>query len=58
MDDWNNRLSVAGPSTPVEILGTQAITNPGDKFLVFDTEKAARNILTILRQLNLIKFQK
>ncbi|MCK9266042.1 translation initiation factor IF-2 [bacterium] len=45
MDDWNNRLSVAGPSTPVEILGTQAITNPGDKFLVFDTEKAARKYI-------------
>ncbi|HNS32548.1 MAG TPA: translation initiation factor IF-2 [bacterium] len=42
MDDWHNKLSVAGPSTPVEILGTQNITNPGDKFQVMDSEKSAR----------------
>ncbi len=42
MDDWNNKLSVAGPSTPVEILGTQDITSPGDRFRVMESEKEAR----------------
>lgn len=41
-DDWGNKLLCAGPATPVEILGSQDITGPGDKFRVVESEKAAR----------------
>ncbi len=43
MDDKGRRVKVAGPSTPVEILGLNDVPNAGEVFVVTDTEKEARN---------------
>lgn len=43
-DDRENKLKQAGPSTPVEILGAHSVVNPGEKFIVVDSEKEARKI--------------
>ena len=44
MIDCNgNKLSSAGPSTPVEILGLNDTPQAGDIFVSFDTEKEARS---------------
>ncbi len=44
IDDTNNRLSEAEPSTPVEILGASQIVSPGTKFAVVASEKEAREL--------------
>ncbi len=38
------RLKKAGPSTPVQVLGLSGAPQAGDKFLVMDTEREAREI--------------
>ncbi|HOV21966.1 MAG TPA: translation initiation factor IF-2 [bacterium] len=43
-DDKGNRLTKAGPTTPVEILGSHNTVKPGEKFLVVDSEKEGRRI--------------
>lgn len=43
-DDRGNRISEAGPSTPVEVLGTEEMPNAGDPFQVTENEKIARAI--------------
>ena len=41
--DWAGKgLKKAGPSTPVEILGLDAVPNPGESFRVVKTEREAR----------------
>ena len=43
-DDKGFRVKVAGPSTPVEILGLDEAPQAGDIFMATDTEKEARAI--------------
>jgi translation initiation factor IF-2 len=43
-DDKGNRVDIAEPSTPVEVLGFEGIPNAGDPFEVVDEEKYARAI--------------
>ena len=42
-DDANRPVETAGPSTPVEILGLEAVPIPGEVFHVLSSEKEARN---------------
>ena len=44
INDRNKNISVAKPSTPVEITGLQDVPNAGDRFVVFGDEKTARQI--------------
>ena len=44
VDDLNKRIEAAGPSTPVEITGLNDVPQAGDRFMVFPSEKEARQI--------------
>ena len=44
VNDVGQRIQKAGPSTPVEIIGINAVPQAGDQFLVFEDEKKARQI--------------
>ncbi|MBE5961307.1 MAG: translation initiation factor IF-2 [Lachnospiraceae bacterium] len=44
MNDKGQRVTEAGPSTPVEILGLNGVPNAGEIFMATDNEKEARNI--------------
>nr|WP_295679621.1 translation initiation factor IF-2 [uncultured Lachnoclostridium sp.] len=44
MDDKGRRVKEATPSTPVEILGLNAVPNAGEIFMATENEKEARNI--------------
>ena len=44
MDDKGRRVKEAKPSTPVEILGLNAVPNAGEIFMATDNEKEARTI--------------
>ncbi|MGM8211713.1 translation initiation factor IF-2 [Virgibacillus sp. W0430] len=44
VNDLGIRVDEAGPSTPVEITGLNAVPQAGDQFLVFADEKKARQI--------------
>ncbi len=44
LDDQGRKLKVAGPSTPVEILGFAGVPEAGDTFTVLEDEKMAREI--------------
>ena len=43
-DDKGNNVTMALPSTPVEVTGIQELPTAGDKFMAFETEKEARAI--------------
>ena len=43
IDDKGNRVKVAGPSTPVEILGLNDVPNAGEIIMAADSEKEARS---------------
>ncbi|MBQ3546103.1 MAG: translation initiation factor IF-2 [Lachnospiraceae bacterium] len=43
IDDKGNRVSVAGPSMPVEILGLNGVPNAGEVFVATANDKEARN---------------
>ena len=43
-DDRGKRITEAGPSTPVEVLGMEEMPNAGDPFQVTESEKDARAI--------------
>jgi translation initiation factor IF-2 len=43
-DEVGNKLKVAGPSVPVEILGLSGTPSAGDEFLVVTNERAAREL--------------
>ena len=43
IDDKGNRVTEAGPSVPVEILGLNDVPFSGEVMMSFDTEKEARN---------------
>jgi translation initiation factor IF-2 len=44
VSDLGEPVEEAGPSTPVEILGLDGVPEPGDKLLVVESEKRARDI--------------
>jgi translation initiation factor IF-2 len=50
-DDKGINLTVAGPSTPVSILGLDGAPQAGDKFVVFDDEREAKQIASKRSQL-------
>ena len=43
-NDQGEEITMALPSTPVEITGISEVPSAGDKFMAFETEKEARNI--------------
>jgi len=43
-DSYGNRIKVATPSIPVEILGFEEVPQAGDDFIVLDEEEKARKI--------------
>jgi translation initiation factor IF-2 len=50
-DDQGTNLTVAGPSMPVSILGLDGAPQAGDKFVVFDDEREAKQIASKRSQL-------
>ena len=50
-DERGTRIDLAGPSTPVSVLGFDGAPSAGDKFNVFEDEKEARSIATKRQQL-------
>jgi translation initiation factor IF-2 len=44
VNDSGRRVKEAGPSTPVEITGLNDVPQAGDRFMVFEDEKKARQI--------------
>ncbi|NSL51142.1 translation initiation factor IF-2 [Calidifontibacillus erzurumensis] len=44
VNDMGRRVKVATPSTPVEITGLHEVPSAGDRFVVFEDEKKARQI--------------
>ena len=44
INDLGRRVKEAGPSTPVEITGLSDVPQAGDRFVVFEDEKKARQI--------------
>jgi translation initiation factor IF-2 len=50
-NDKGAKLKVAGPSTPISILGLDGAPQAGDKFMVFDDEREAKQIATKRSQL-------
>jgi len=50
-DDKGNNVEIAGPSTPVSILGLDGAPQAGDKFNVFDDEREAKQIASKRSQL-------
>ena len=43
-DDKGNNITMALPSTPVEITGVNELPTAGDRFMAFETEKEARSV--------------
>ena len=50
-NERGNRIEVAGPATPVQILGLNGAPQAGDKFNVMDSDKEAREIANKREQL-------
>ena len=50
-DERGNNVKVAGPSTPVSILGLDGAPQAGDKFTVFEDEREAKQIAAKRTQL-------
>ena len=44
VNDIGRRVKEAGPSTPVEITGLNEVPQAGDRFVVFEDEKTARQV--------------
>ena len=47
INDKGQNINQALPSTPVEILGINGAAKAGDDFIVLDTEKEAKTLVTI-----------
>jgi translation initiation factor IF-2 len=45
-NEWGERLKAAGPSTPVKVMGLNAVPQPGDSFTVVKNEHLARTLVT------------
>ncbi|ANB59962.1 translation initiation factor IF-2 [Anoxybacillus amylolyticus] len=54
-NDVGRRVKEAGPSTPVEITGLNDVPQAGDRFMVFEDEKKARQIGEARAQKQLIE---
>ncbi|WP_418264733.1 translation initiation factor IF-2 [Flavobacterium faecale] len=50
-DERGNAVAVAGPSTPVSVLGLDGAATAGDKFNIFEDEKEAKQIAAKRSQL-------
>ena len=50
-DHTGKKLKEAGPSTPVQVLGLDGAPQSGDKFIIKDTEREAREIATSRSQI-------
>ena len=46
IDDSGRTIDVAGPSTPVEILGLENVPQPGEIFTTLSSEREARDIMS------------
>jgi len=46
IDDYGQRLDEAGPATPVEILGLNAVPNAGDRFTVMTDDREFKRLLS------------
>ena len=44
VNDLGRRVKEAGPSTPIEITGLNEVPQAGDRFVVFEDEKTARQV--------------
>ena len=44
LDERGNRIKVAGPSTPVNLLGLDGAPTSGDRFIIMDDEREAKQI--------------
>ncbi|MDP4083075.1 MAG: translation initiation factor IF-2 [Bacillota bacterium] len=53
VNDLGRRVKDAGPSTPVEITGLNEVPQAGDRFVVFDDEKTARQVGEVRAQVAL-----
>ena len=49
-DDLGRKITKAGPSTPVEVLGFAAVPSAGDAFTVVDDERRARQISSVRQE--------
>ncbi|MBF0520483.1 MAG: translation initiation factor IF-2 [Nitrospirae bacterium] len=50
VDDEGAKITEAGPSTPVEVVGFSDVPDAGESFMVVDEEKRARQIIMARRQ--------
>jgi translation initiation factor IF-2 len=50
-DHRGKKMKTAGPSTPVQVLGLDGAPQAGDKFVVYETEREAREIAASRSQL-------
>lgn len=50
-DERMRKIKVAGPSTPVQILGLDGVPQAGDKFQVMETDRDARELASKRQQL-------
>jgi len=50
IDDTGDRIPVAGPATPVEVIGFPEVPSAGDTFVVVEDEKKARQIALVRQQ--------
>ncbi len=53
LDESGTGLPVAGPSTPVEVLGLSGVPTPGESFQVVTDERKARQIASLRQQKSL-----
>ncbi len=51
-DERGNNIEIAGPSTPVSVLGLDGAPQAGDKFKVYEDEREAKNIASKRSQLH------
>ncbi len=50
-DERGNKVSEAGPSTPVLVLGSEGVPQAGDQFIVVSSEREAREVASVRQQL-------
>ncbi|OGS21383.1 MAG: translation initiation factor IF-2 [Elusimicrobia bacterium RIFOXYA2_FULL_39_19] len=60
IDEYGERVTTVGPSTPIEILGFNSLPQLGDRFVIVKDERIAREIMekrqnNVLRDKNVIR---
>jgi translation initiation factor IF-2 len=58
IDDKGRQIKEAGPSTPVQVLGLQAVPNAGDEFRASPNEKTAKTVANAREQRYKLKAQR